>query len=125
MDALFKMLPVALKCDYTRVATMELCDNGGGNGNTFPWISVNRKYHMLAQRGQSSNKAKVDKWLFEQVAILVAELDAVDEGALRIGMALNLNGAHNILLTTLANAMGLPINQVGTQYSGNISQLLV
>ena len=161
MNAMFKMLAVALKCDYTRVATMELYDNGGGNGNTFPWIGVNRDYHMLAHAGQSADKAKVDQWLFQQVAILAAELDATDEGglsaldnsvisigndmntgdshdvslinyaligsaggALRTGMALNLNGAHNTLLTSLANAMGLEIDRVGTRYSGNIAQLM-
>lgn len=161
MDAMFKMLAVALKCDYTRVATMELYDNGGGNGNTFPWIGVNSDYHMLAHGGQSADKAKVDQWLFAQVAILLKELDGAMEGsgsaldncvisigndmntgdshdvslinyaligsaggALNTGMALNLNGAHNLLLTTLANAMGLATSRVGAKYSGNISQLL-
>ncbi len=104
MDAMFRMLSVALKCDFTRVATMELYDNGGGNGNTFPWIDVNRDYHQLAHAGQSADKTRVDQWLFEQVAILVAELDdaqedggtALDNSVIMVGNDMNTGNSHDV-----------------------------
>lgn len=82
MDAMFRMMGTALRCDYTRAITMELYDNGGGNGNTFPWLNINSDYHEIAHAeiGTPQDKRDIEKWLFDQVAILVKDLDDSPEG---------------------------------------------
>ena len=104
MDAMFKMMGVALRCDYTRVITMELYDNGGGNGNTFPWININNDYHAIAHAeiGTPEDKRNIDKWLFEQIAILVKDLadspegdvSALDNSVILVGSDMNSGSNH-------------------------------
>jgi len=82
MASMFRMMSAALRCDFTRVITIEMYNNGGGNGNTFPWLNVNRDYHELAHAGEESyaDKVIVDRWLFEQIVPLVSDLAGTSEG---------------------------------------------
>ncbi len=165
MDAMFRMMSAALRCDYTRVITMELYDNGGGNGNTFPWIDVNNDYHQIAHEeiGSPQDKRDIEKWLFEQIAILLNELQGTDGngerlldntlvmigndmnsgsnhwvgeinyalvgsagGKIRTGIQVNAGRRqpHNMLLTSVVNAFGIDVNQVGERYAGNLPDIL-
>jgi hypothetical protein len=82
MKVMFDLAAVALKCDLTRVITFDLYDDGGGDGNNFPWLGVTADYHAVAHAGaaQAADKMKIDAWIFSQVANLVSQLDATPEG---------------------------------------------
>jgi hypothetical protein len=163
--AMFDMMAVAIKCDVTRVITMTMYDDGGGDGNSFPFLGVNSDYHQVAHGGSSraADKIKIDSWIYSNVANLAQQLDATPEGT---GTALDnsviatfsdmndgadhFNGkipitltgscggffktgkvvrytsvAHNKLLTSLCNAMGMAsVMGVGApQYAGNLPEL--
>jgi hypothetical protein len=77
MKTMYDLIGAALKCDVTRVATMDIYDDGGGDGNSFPWLGINRDYHAVAHGGSGSaqDKIKIDSWLFQNVANLVKQLD--------------------------------------------------
>jgi hypothetical protein len=79
---MFDMMALALKCDMTRVITMTMFDDGGGDGNSFPWIGVNKDYHAVAHLGASgaADKTKIDNWIYSNVANLATQLDATMEG---------------------------------------------
>jgi hypothetical protein len=114
MKLMFDLGAVALKCDLTRVITYDLYDDGGGDGNTFPWIGVNSDYHKVAHAGASgaSDKIKIDQWLFSQVANLVTQLDATMEAG---GTALD----HSVIMT------GTDMDDGANHYVGKIPFLLI
>jgi hypothetical protein len=82
MKTMYDLMAVALKCDITRVATIDIYDDGGGDGNSFPWLGINRDYHAVAHGGGGSaaDKIKIDAWLFENIANLAKQLDETQEG---------------------------------------------
>lgn len=82
MKNMFDLAAAALVCDATRVVNIDLYTDGGGDGNTFSWIGVNRDYHTVAHDGSAAyaEKRKIDAWIFSQVAGLVSQLAAVTEG---------------------------------------------
>ncbi len=164
MKTMFSLGAVALKCDLTRVVTFDLYDDGGGDGNNFPWLSVSSDYHKIAHAGSSgyAQKIKIDQWIFQQVATLVQQLDSTVEGtgtALDNTVVMTMNdmneGAdhyvgripflligscggffktgkvvryskipHNKLLTTICNAMDVPVTTFGSPgYEGTLSEL--
>jgi hypothetical protein len=92
--AMFDIVAVALRCDITRVVTITMFDDGGGDGNSFPWIGVNQDYHASAHAGggASSSKAKIDAWIYSNVASLAKQLDATQEAG---GTALD----HSVIAT--------------------------
>jgi hypothetical protein len=95
MKVMFDLAAAALRCDFTRVVNIDLYDDGGGDGNSFPWLGITQDYHALAHDGSKSydDKVKVDAWLFEQVANLVGQLEATQEGT---GTALD----NSVILVT-------------------------
>ena len=151
--AMFDMIAVALRCDVTRVVTITMYDDGGGDGNSFPCLGVNRDYHAVAHGGGGSaaNKIKIDSWIYSNVASLAKQLDAtmegrgtaldnsviatfsnMDDGAshfngkipitltgscggyFKTGKVFRYSGvAHNKLLTSICNAMDLPVTGIG------------
>ncbi|HEY0710998.1 MAG TPA: DUF1552 domain-containing protein [Polyangia bacterium] len=162
--AMFDITAVALKCDVTRVVTITMFDDGGGDGNSFPWVGVNSDYHAVAHGGGGSaaNKIKIDNWIYSNVANLAKQLDDTKEGTgtaldnsviatfsdmddgtshfngkipitltgscggyLKTGKVYRYSGvAHNKLLTSLCNAMDLPVTGVGAApYAGNLPEL--
>jgi hypothetical protein len=83
MKLMFEMAGIALTCDHTRVITIDLYDDGGGDGNNFPWLGISDDYHAVAHAGgsQAEAKTKIDNWIFSQVALMLAKLDGAQEGA--------------------------------------------
>ena len=79
MKTMYDLMAAALKCDVTRVATIDLYDDGGGDGNSFGHLGVNRDYHSVAHGG-GADKVKIDAWLYTMVAGLVKQLDDTPEG---------------------------------------------
>jgi hypothetical protein len=82
MKLMFEMAGIALTCDHTRVVTIDLYDDGGGDGNNFPWLGISDDYHAVAHAGGSmaEQKTKIDAWIFSQVALMLAKLDGAQEG---------------------------------------------
>jgi hypothetical protein len=78
----FSLLTVALRCDLTRVATMDVYDVHGKFGISHSFIGVSGDYHPIAHEGTRGypQKLKIDRWLYEQVAILVKGLAETPEG---------------------------------------------
>jgi hypothetical protein len=79
MKVMYDLMAAALKCDVTRVATIDIYDDGGGDGNSFGWLGINRDYHAVAHGG-GPDKPKIDGWLYSNVANLVKQLDETPEG---------------------------------------------
>jgi hypothetical protein len=79
---MFDLIAAALRCDVTRVATLDTYDDGGGDGNSFPWLAVNSDYHAVAHggNGRAADKIKIDNYLYSQVAGLAKQLDETQEG---------------------------------------------
>ncbi len=82
LKSMYDLIAAALRCDVTRVATVDIYDDGGGDGNAFPFLGINRDYHAVAHSGggAAADKIKIDSWLFAQVANLVKQLDETVEG---------------------------------------------
>jgi len=82
MKLMFEMAGIALTCDVTRVITIDLYDDGGGDGNNFPWLGISDDYHAVAHAGgnMADQKTKIDNWIFSQVALMLAKLDGAKEG---------------------------------------------
>jgi hypothetical protein len=79
---MFNIVAIALRCDAARVVTITMFDDGGGDGNSFPWVGVNKDYHAVAHAGQggAADKIKIDGWIYSNVANLAQQLDATVEG---------------------------------------------
>jgi hypothetical protein len=163
--AMFDITAVALRCDIARVVTITMFDDGGGDGNSFPWLGVNRDYHAVAHGGSGSanDKIKIDSWIYSNVANLAKQLNDTVEGSgtaldnsliatfsdmddgtshfngkipitltgscggyFKTGRVVKYSGvAHNKLLTTICNAMDLPVTVVGApQYAGTLPELI-
>jgi Protein of unknown function (DUF1552) len=114
MKMMFDLGAVAIKCDLTRVITYDLYDDGGADGNNFPWIGVSDDYHKIAHQGSAGYpaKMKIDAWIFSQIANLVTQLDATMEAG---GTALD----HSVIMT--ANDM----DEGASHYVGKCPFLLI
>lgn len=114
MKMMFDLGALAIKCDMTRVMTFDLYDDGGGDGNNFPWVGVSDDYHKIAHQGAAgyAAKLKIDGWIFSQVANLVQQLDTTMESG---GTALD----HSVILT--ANDM----DEGASHYVGKSPFLLI
>jgi hypothetical protein len=82
MKLMYGLVGVALKCDITRVATIDMYDDGGGDGNSFSWLGISSDYHAVAHGGggRAADKIKIDGWIYSQVAGLAKTLDETQEG---------------------------------------------
>jgi hypothetical protein len=114
MKLMFDLGAVAIKCDLTRVITYDLYDDGGGDGNNFPWLGVSDDYHKIAHQSTAGYpaKMKIDAWLFSQVANLAQQLDDTMEAG---GTALD----HSVIMT--ANDM----DEGASHYVGKSPFLLI
>jgi uncharacterized protein DUF1552 len=75
----FQLMTAALKCDATRVTTMQFGDATGGSV-TFPFVNVARNWHSIGHN-PGTDKIIVDKWVMTQFASLLDMIKAVPEGA--------------------------------------------
>jgi hypothetical protein len=77
------LMALAVKCDITRVATVELT-NAGESGFVPPFLGKTKDYHGIAHDTYGASlplKTRIDQWYFEQVAYLAKQLDDVKEPA--------------------------------------------
>ena len=74
----FQIMTAALKCNATRVATLQFGDATGGSV-TFPVVNVNRNWHSLGHN-PGADKVVVDKWVMGEFANLIETIKAVPEG---------------------------------------------
>jgi hypothetical protein len=74
----FQLMVAALKCDATRVTTLQFGDATGGSV-TFPQVNVNRNWHSLGHN-PGTDKIVVDKWVMTQFSGLLDMIKAVPEG---------------------------------------------
>jgi Protein of unknown function (DUF1552) len=100
------LIALAVKCDITRVATLELT-NAGESGFVPPWLGNSKDYHGIAhdQNGGSyALKLRIDQWYFEQVAYLAKQLDdikepggsALDNSAIVVANCMQDGAGHNV-----------------------------
>lgn len=78
------LIAAAVKCDIARAITLDMVDDGGGYGFTFPWLGIpSPDYNALAHQGAAgyAQKTMVDTWFYSQIADLVGQLAANPEGA--------------------------------------------
>jgi hypothetical protein len=78
LDASFQIMTAALKCDATRVATLQFGDATGG-AVTFPFVNVGRNWHSIGHN-PGTDKIKVDVWAMQQFSALLDMMKAVPEG---------------------------------------------
>lgn len=76
-DAQMKLLTMALKCDLTRVASLQF--SNGTSDKTFPWLSIPDSHHALSHEGPSNTAAmtklaKIYTWYASQFARFVQML---------------------------------------------------
>jgi len=74
----FQLITAALKCDATRVATLQFGDATGGSV-TFPVVDVGRNWHSLGHN-PGRDKIVVDKWCMTQFKELLDMMKAAPEG---------------------------------------------
>lgn len=77
------MLVAALKCDLTRVASIQW--RNGQSGTRHDWLGHRDAHHSLSHRGASDEEARqqiseIDRWHCEQFARLLAGLQAFEVG---------------------------------------------
>ncbi len=111
-----KIAAAAVTCGVSRAVTIELIDDGGGNGLTFPWLSVSQSnYHAIAHlgAGAAADKTTIDTWFHQQYATnLLTPLDSSAEGS----------------GTTLDNTCVLIANDMqegNTHYDKNVPWLMI
>ena len=79
LSASFQLMVAALKCDVTRVATLQFGDATGGSV-TFPVVNVGRNWHSLGHN-PGADKIVVDKWCMTKFGELIDLVKGVPEGA--------------------------------------------
>ncbi len=76
------LIVLAFRCDLTRVVTFML-GNGGGN-QSYPWLGFADGHHLLSHhmgdRDKQSRYTQICAWEMEELAYLLAQLQAVPEG---------------------------------------------
>ena len=161
--ATFDIIAMAFRCDISRVATVAISDDGGGDGTSFPWVGASGDFHQTAHASKDAEMTNITNWFMTNVANLAKQLDEtmepggtaldnsillsmsnMDEGANhyngKIPITLLGSGggylktnqvvrytkvAHNKLLATICNAMGLQVTGIGApQYAGTLPELI-
>jgi hypothetical protein len=79
-----ELLVAALACDLTRVATLQL-GSSANDGLRHVWQGIDDEFHTLAHLANSTDPhahellAAMNTWTMEQLAVLLASLDAVPQ----------------------------------------------
>ncbi len=77
------LIAEALKCDLTRVVTMQW--STGQSGERFRWLGHDDTHHGLSHQGESNTGARrqigeIDRWYATELAHLLGRLDALEAG---------------------------------------------
>jgi hypothetical protein len=100
------LIALALKCDVTRVATLELT-NAGESGFVPPFLGQSKDYHSIAHDtygGSFALKQRIDQWYFEQVAYFAKQLEdtaepggtLLDNSAVVVANCMQDGAGHNV-----------------------------
>jgi hypothetical protein len=77
--AMFDIIAMAFKCDITRVATVTISDDGGGDGTSFPWVGAGGDFHGTAHASKDMEMSNITNWFMTNMANLASQLDATQE----------------------------------------------
>jgi uncharacterized protein DUF1552 len=94
-QSMFDIVAMAFKCDVTRVATITISDDGGGDGTSFPWAGSSGDFHATAHASNDAQMTSISNWFFTLYASLAKQLDETPEAG---GTALD-----NSILTSWSN----------------------
>jgi hypothetical protein len=110
--AMFDIVAMAFKCDLTRVATITISDDGGGDGTSFPWVGSSGDFHGVAHASNDAQMTAISNWFFTLYAGLAQQLDQAPEPG---GTALD-----NSVLTSWSN-----MNEGADHFNGKIPITMV
>jgi hypothetical protein len=85
VQAQLELVVAALACDLTRVATLQL-GSSANDGLRHVWQGIDQEFHTLAHLANGSDPhaharlAAMNTWTMEQLAALLARLEAVPQG---------------------------------------------
>jgi hypothetical protein len=92
---MFDIVAMAFKCDVTRVATITISDDGGGDGTSFPWAGSSGDFHGVAHASNDVQMSAITNWFMTLYGGLAKQLDDTPEAG---GTALD-----NSILTSWSN----------------------
>ncbi|MBX7116854.1 MAG: DUF1552 domain-containing protein [Myxococcaceae bacterium] len=72
------LLTLALKCDFTRVATLQW--SWARSELTHPWAQAPDSHHGMSHGSASAELSRINNWYAKQLAYLATAMAAVDEG---------------------------------------------
>jgi hypothetical protein len=111
-ETMFNIVAMAFKCDVTRVATITISDDGGGDGTSFPWAGSSGDFHAVAHASNDAQMSGISNWFFTCYANLAKQLDDTMEAG---GTALD-----NSILTSWSN-----MDEGANHYNGKIPITMV
>ena len=94
-ETMFEIVAMAFKCDITRVATITISDDGGGDGTSFPWAGSSGDFHGVAHASNDMQMTNISNWFFTNYANLAKQLDDTPEAGA--------TALDNSLLTSWSN----------------------
>jgi hypothetical protein len=94
-ETMFEIVAMAFKCDVTRVATITISDDGGGDGTSFPWVGSSGDFHGVAHASNDMQMTGISNWFFTNYANLAKQLDETAEGGV--------TALDNSILTSWSN----------------------
>jgi hypothetical protein len=94
-ETMFEIVAMAFKCDITRVATITISDDGGGDGTSFPWAGSSGDFHGVAHASNDAQMTSISNWFFTNYANLAKQLDETPEAGA--------TALDNSLLTSWSN----------------------
>jgi hypothetical protein len=109
---MFDIVAMAFKCDITRVATITISDDGGGDGTSFPWAGSSGDFHGVAHASNDAQMSSISNWFFGLYAGLAKQLDETQEPG---GTALD-----NSVLVSFSN-----MDEGANHYNGKIPITMV
>ncbi|MEM1349435.1 MAG: DUF1552 domain-containing protein, partial [Myxococcota bacterium] len=75
VDVQMDLLVLALRCDLTRVATLQLSNTGGGI--RIPGVNEDAPLHEVMHNRPKAERVRINRWFIERFAALLQRLEAV------------------------------------------------
>jgi hypothetical protein len=105
--AMYDIVAMAFRCDLTRVATVSISDDGGGDGTSFPWVGSRGDFHAVAHASNDAQMTAICNWFMTLLANLAKQLEETPEPG---GTALD-----NSVLVSFSN-----MDEGNSHYNGKI-----